>query len=93
MESISNLAPILAVEIPVPKWSGLGITFFKIQILTDFSKVSKYNSSKNLNFQNLTGFLGVNLPWSLHFETGISHAPSCGQNSHMTHLSFGRIVC
>ena len=43
---------ILAVEIPVSKWSGL--TFFKNQNLTNFSNISKYYGSKNLNFQNLT---------------------------------------
>ena len=70
---VSNLAAILTVEIPVPKWSGQGVTFFK----------SKYNISKNLNFQNIltvekfeltkfNGFLSVKLVHHVdHFILGL----------------------
>ena len=39
---ISNLAGILTVKIPDPKWSGQGVTFLKIKIEPIFLNISKY---------------------------------------------------
>ena len=44
---------------------------------------SKFNGFRI--FQNLAVFSSAS-PWSLHFGTVISQAPSCRQNSHTTHL-------